>query len=159
MTRAFEFVIRMTPGVGISLALAAMSWLLEPLLGRLITTLTGRPIIIPAVVIVLFLGMAFHPIPHYPAGGDVFGQEIASDRDCLSWPKNCSRGHYRARPDDSLDRDPVDGRDNRFRLYLCTVFRTRCGLRCHCWRGNSGLRGVRSACYFDRRAELSEAGF
>ena len=59
MTRAFEFVIRMTPGVGISLALAAMSVLLEPLLGRLITTLTGRPIIIPAVVIVLFLGMRY----------------------------------------------------------------------------------------------------
>ena len=66
MTRAFEFVIRMTSGVGISLALAAMSVLLEPLLGRLITTLTGRPIIIPAVVIVLFLGMAFHPLTRSP---------------------------------------------------------------------------------------------
>ena len=60
--RMTRFVGTIGPGVALSLALAFVAVQLEPIIGRLVSGWAGRPVLVPAVIIVLFLGMAFHRV-------------------------------------------------------------------------------------------------
>ncbi|MHB2167840.1 YeiH family protein [Alsobacter sp. R-9] len=57
---------RIAPGFALSLAVAVVSVLAEPLTGRLVGLVTGRPVAVPAVVIALFIGMALHTVAATP---------------------------------------------------------------------------------------------
>ncbi|MCP8937704.1 putative sulfate exporter family transporter [Alsobacter sp. SYSU M60028] len=50
----------LAPGVALSAAVAVASVLVEPLTGRAIGALTGRAVVVPAVVVALLIGMALH---------------------------------------------------------------------------------------------------
>ena len=67
VARLAGFLRAVLPGVAFALALAVVSYLLEPVIGHLVSGLFGRPVLVPAVVIVLFLGMACHPLTAIPA--------------------------------------------------------------------------------------------
>lgn len=54
------------PGVALSLVVALLASAGEPLISRLIETVTGRPITIPAVVLALIIGMALHGVALRP---------------------------------------------------------------------------------------------
>jgi uncharacterized integral membrane protein (TIGR00698 family) len=62
---------RIAPGFALSLAVAVVSVLAEPLTGRLVAAVTGRAVSVPAVVIALLIGMALHGFaarPRFEAG-------------------------------------------------------------------------------------------
>lgn len=64
-----DMLLRLCPGLALAAAVAFAATRLEPLLAQAAAAWLGRPLAIPAMVIALAVGIAFHPLARRPLFG------------------------------------------------------------------------------------------